>query len=199
MRAISDRMLPEPYRSWIDSSVDIPSGVRLLPRSVDVGYDALICFGFGGLVGGMGVLILVLPPWRFDPAQEGWAPYLWLAAICLGLWSVPALLLRRFVITLRARADERRGALRQGIFVAPEGMLVRMEPNRCHPIAMNRFKEAWVPPPVRPGVRHNPVMIVETLDGPVKFFAERLRASADEVNRVAKEQRRSGKKSGRRG
>jgi hypothetical protein len=199
MRALSDRMLPEPYRSWIDRAVDLPSGVRLLPRTVDVGYDALIFFGVGGMFGGMGALMVLLPPWRFDPTNEGWTPYLWLTVICLALASVPLLLLRRFIITLRARADERRGALRQGIFVGPEGMLVRMEPNRCHPIAMSRFKEAWVPPPIRPGRRRNPVMIVETLDGPVKFFAERLRANADEVNRVAKEQRRSGRKSGRRG
>ena len=191
-------MLPEPYRSWIDPDADLPPGVRLLPRTVDVGYDALIFFVVGGMFGGMAALMLFLPPWRFDPAQEGWTPYLWLGAICLGLWSVPVLLLRRLVITLRARADERRGVLRQGIFVGPKGMLVRMEPNRCHPIAMSRFKEAWVPPPIRPGHRHNPVLVVETLDGPVKFFAERLRASADEVNRVAKEQRRAGKKAGRR-
>src|SRR5688572_22278285 len=198
MRTIRDGTLPEPYRSWIDRGADLPPGVRLLPRAVDVGYDALTFFGLGGMFGGMALLMLLLPPWRFDPAQEGWTPYLWLAVISLVLWSVPLLLLRRFVITLRARADERRGALRQGIFVGPEGMLVRMEPNSCHPIAISRFKNAWVPPPIRPGVRHNPVMVVETLDGPVKFFAERLRASADEVNRVAKEQRRAGKKARRR-
>jgi hypothetical protein len=199
MRAISDRTLPEPYRSWIDRTADLPEGVRLLPRSVDVGYDALTFFGLGGMFGVMGALLVFLPPWRFDPAHEGWTPYVWLGVICLGLWSVPVLLLRRFVITLRARADEKRGALRQGIFVGPEGMLVRMEPNRGHPIAMNRFKEARILPPVRPGRNRNPVMIVDTLDGSVKFFAQRLRVSADEVNRVAKEQRRAGKKSGRRG
>jgi hypothetical protein len=197
MRAISDKSLPEPYRSWIDRTADLPSGVRLLPRSVDVGGDALALFGLGGMFGVMGALFVFLPPWRFDPAREGWTPYLLLGVICLALGSVPCLLLRRFVITLRAQADEKRGALRQGILVGPEGMLVRMEPNRGHPIALNRFKEARILPPVRPGRTRNPVMIVETLDGSVKFFAQRLRASADEVNRVAKEQRRAGKKAGR--
>src|SRR6185295_1012991 len=140
MRPVSDRRLPEPYRTWIDRSAPLPAGVRLLPRTVDVGTDVVTFLGVGGMVGGMGVLMCVLlRPWRLDPARDGWAPVLIMGAILLALWSVPVLLLRRLVRTLGARADLRHGALRQGVLLGPEGMLVRMEPGGGHPIPADRL------------------------------------------------------------
>ena len=148
MRALSDRRLAEPYRSWIDRAAPLPDGVRLLPRTVDVGNDALIFLMLGAVFGGMGALIAALmPPWRFNPAQTGWGPLLFLGAICLGLWSIPLLLLLRLTHTLGAAADQRRGALRQGVLVGADGLLVRMEPGRCHPIAAERFVAARLFPP----------------------------------------------------
>ena len=75
MRARSDRNLTEPYRSWIDRSVPLPDGVRLRPRTIDVGHDTVIFFMLGGMMGGMGVAIAALmPPWRFDVASSGCGP-----------------------------------------------------------------------------------------------------------------------------
>jgi len=114
MRSVSDRGLPEPYRTWIDRSGPLPAGVRLLPRTVDVGTDVVTFLGVGGMFGGMGALMLVLlRPWRLDPVRDGWAPVLIMGAILLALGSVPVLLLRRMVRTLGARADLRRGERRR--------------------------------------------------------------------------------------
>jgi hypothetical protein len=103
---------------------------------------------------------------------------------------VPLLLLRRFIRTLGARADQRRGTLRQGVFVGPEGVLVRLEPNRCHVIPAARFEGARILPPVRRTRSRNPVMNVDTRDGSVEFFARRLAATPDELGRAVKDVRR---------
>ena len=182
MRALPDRRLPEPYRAWIDRAAPPPSGVQLLPRTVDLGSDALAFLSLGVMFGVMGALFVLLPPWRFDPATEGWRPYLILAAVCAALWSVPFLLLRRLVRTLLAQADLKRGTLRQGVFVGPEGMLVRMEPNRSHPIPRDRFVLARLFPPDKSRDGRKKTLVIETLDGVVEFFAERLDAHPERIN-----------------
>ena len=187
MRAISDRRLPEPYRSWIDGSAPLPSAVRLLPRTVDVGGDVLAFLALGLMFGVMGALFVLLPPWRFDPATEGWQPYLFLAAICLALWSVPVLLFRRVALALWAQAELKRGTLRQGVLIGPEGVLVRMEPNRCHAIPADRFVLAKLFPPEKSRDPRKRTLIVETLDGVVEFFAERLAAHPEQINTAAAE------------
>ena len=187
MRAISDRTLPEPYRSWIDRSASLPSAVRVLPRTVDLGSDLVAFLALGSMFGVMGALFVLLPPWRFDPATEGWRPYLVLAALCSALWSVPLLLLRRVALTLGAQADLKRGTLRQGVLVGPEGMLVRMEPNRCHPIPLDRFVLATLFPPEKSRDGRKRTLIIETLDGVVEFFAERLDAHPERINAAATE------------
>jgi hypothetical protein len=175
LRARSDRKLAEPYRSWIDRRVPLPDGVRLLPRTIDVGSDALIFLMLGGMMGGMGVVIAsLMPPWQLQVARSGWGPPLLLGAICLGLWSVPLLLLRRLIHTLGAAADQRRGALRQGVLVGAEGLLVRMEPGRCHPIAAEQFVAARLFPPKASQDRRKPTLIVETREGIYRFLALRL-------------------------
>jgi hypothetical protein len=188
MRALSDRKLAEPYKSWIDRAVPLPDGVRLLPRTVDVGHDALVFLMLGAMFGGMGALVAALmPPWRFDPAETGWGPPLFLGAICLALWSVPLLLLRRLIHTLGAAADQRRGALRQGVLVGAEGLLVRMEPGRGHPIAADQFVAARLFPPKDSQDRRKPTVIVETRQGTVEFFADRLAAPPEDIHRAARE------------
>lgn len=187
MRAVSDRTLAEPYRTWIRRSAPLPASVRLLPRTIDVGTDAFTFLLLGIMLGGMGGLILFLPPWRFEPSTEGWPPYLFLAAIVSALWIGPLVLLRRLFRTFRARQDQERGALRQGVFLGPEGMLVRMEPNRCHAIASARFVTAKRFPPETSRDGRKPTVILETLDGDVSFFAERLAASAKDINHAASE------------
>jgi hypothetical protein len=140
------------------------------------------------MFGGMGVLIFtLLRPWRLDPTRDGWTPILIIAGLCLALWSVPLLLLRRLVRALGARADLRRGTLRQGVFLGPEGMLVRMEGSGAHPIAADRFVGARRFPPEESRDGRKPTLVIETLDGSVEFFAERLGAGARDIQQAARE------------
>ena len=69
--------------------------------------------------------------------------------------------------------------------IGPKGVLVRMEPNRCHPIAVDRFIVARRIPPKNSRGERRPAIIIETLDGKIDFFAERLAAGADEMNSAA--------------
>ena len=75
----------------------------MLPRTVDLGSDLMVFLTMGLMFGVMGALLVLLPPWRFDPATEGWQPYLFLGAISAALWSVPLLLLRRVLRTVDLR------------------------------------------------------------------------------------------------
>jgi hypothetical protein len=188
VRSLSDRRLPEPYRSWIDRSAPLPAGVRLLPRTVDTGGDTFTFLLVGGMFGGMGVLMFtLLRPWRLDPARDGWTPILIIGGLCLALWSVPLLLARRMVRAMGARADVRRGALRQGVFLGAEGVLVRMEPNGAHAIAADRFIGARRFPPEQSRDTRKPTLVIETLDGNVEFFADRLAAGARDIQQAARE------------
>jgi len=188
VRATSDRRLPEPYRSWIDRSAALPAGVRLLPRTVDTSTDVFTFLGVGGMFGGMGALMLVLlRPWRLDPVRDGWTPILIMGGLLLALWSVPLLLLRRMIRTLGARADLRRGTLRQGLLLGPEGLLVRMEPGGGRPIAAGRFVGARLFPPPESQDRRKRTLVIETLDGDVEFFAERLSVGPPGVHDAARE------------
>ena len=184
MRSIRDRELPEPFQAWIDRRQPLPAEVILFPRAVPLWSDLAILVMLGGMFGGMGVLIVtMMPPWRFDPAETGWTPHLFIGAICLGLWSVPLLLLRRTWITAWAARDRRRGRLRQGVFLGPAGMLVRMEPNCCYPIAWERFVVARFSPRMKTGEPEHPSTIIETRDGQVAFFSDRLSVEPDEICR----------------
>jgi hypothetical protein len=182
--------LSEPYRSWIDRAQPLPAGVRLLPRTVKVAGDVLLFLLLGGMFGGMGVLILTLGPLRFDPANEGWSPYLFLGTLIVGLWLVPLVLLLRAWRTVGAWNDRKRGTLRQGILVGPEGVLVRVEPNWCYPIDADRFVEALFR--VSRGRRVAPASFfrIETLDGLVEFFSDRVDSSPDYLNRLVRKGRK---------
>src|SRR4029453_2227202 len=188
MRPVSDRGLPEPYRTWIDRSGPLPAGVRLLPRTVDVGTDVVTFLGGGGVFGGVGAFIFVLlRPWRLDPVRDGWTPILIMGGLLLALWSVPVLLLRRMVRTLGARADLRRGTLRQGILLGPEGMLVRMEPNGGRTSPADGFVGARLFPPLESKDRRKRTLVVETRDGDVEFFAERLSVGPRGIHEAARD------------
>ncbi len=184
MRAISDRKLPEPYRSWIDRAAALPPNVRLFPRTIKVGTDLMFFLLLGVMFGGMGTMFFV-GLWNFPSGNGGWPARIVLAGVGAALWLVPLLLGRRLWFAIFAQRDSRRGTLRQGIMVGPEGVLVRMEPNRCHPIAVDRFIVARRFPPKNSRGERRPAIIIETLDGKIDFFAERLAAGADEINRAA--------------
>ena len=173
MRALADRRLPEPYRGWIDRAVALPPDVVMLPRTIDVGGDALLLVALTLPLGAVGTFFLMMAS-RVRLATDGWAPLLITGLVGVGLWIAPVLLLRRLVRTVGASADRKRGALRQGIFIGAEGALVRMEPDSCHPIPADRFVSAkLVPPPSRSRSRAS-MVVVETLDGTIQLFADRL-------------------------
>ena len=162
--------------------------MRLLPRTVDASTDIFTFLGVGGMFGGMGVLMFtLLRPWRLDPVRDGWTPILIMGGLLLALWSVPLLLLRRMVRTLGARADLRRGTLRQGLLLGPAGMLVRMEPGGGRPISEGRFVGARLFPPAESNDGRKRTLVIETLDGDVEFFAERLSVGPPGVHAAARE------------
>ena len=185
MRAISDRKLREPYRSWIDRREPLPAEVRLLPRSIHVGSDWLsllnACITFGAMGG---ILLSLAQPWRWNPATGDMPPHLALGIIGLLLWLVPLVVVRRLLFTIGARRDRQRGTLRQGLFLGPEGILVRLRPNRCHPIDADRFVVAKLFPPAS---ADDQTLIIETLDGEVRVDADDLTAGPDEINAAARE------------
>jgi hypothetical protein len=172
MRGLPDRRLPEPFDRWIDRAVALPPDVVLLPRTIDVGGDAVAFFGLLVPLGAVGAFFLLIAS-RIRPQTDGWAPLVITAGGGLALWSAPVFLLRRLIRTVGARKDRDRGVLRQGIFVGPEGALVRMERDSGHPIPPDRFVSATLVPSIGRGPR-TPTIVVETLDGRINLFADRL-------------------------
>jgi hypothetical protein len=61
-----------------------------------------------------------------------------------------------------------------------------MEPIRCHSIAADRFGVARLGPPASSRSARQKTLIVETLDGKVCFFPERLTGGANEINSAAR-------------
>jgi hypothetical protein len=66
-----------------------------------------------------------------------------------------------------------------------------MEPGRCHPIAAEQFVAARLFPPKASQDRRKPTLIVETREGTVEFFADRLAAQPEDIHRAARERWRS--------
>ena len=190
MRTRPDRSLAEPYRSWIDRSRPLPPQVRLLPRTVSVTLDLITFLGLGGLCGGMGAFLLVMLSWVLEARPVPWLAGLVLAAVGLGLVLVPLLLGRRLWLTLGARRDQRGGVLRQGILLGPAGLLVRLEPNRCYPVGADRFVGATY----RESRGRTPKTFfrLETWDGWLEFFAERIEGRPQEVTHSMRAARSGG-------
>lgn len=174
MNSVPDRQLSEPFRSWIDGRQPLPKGVRLFPRAVRVVHDVLyfvlsvvMFLGLAFLVHGLFWEDLVRADARWEPILSTGAAFLLLALI-------PLFSLRRMCITIATERDRRRGVMRQGILVGPEGILVRMEPNDCYPVPLDRFLSAAVVH--RPSGQESSLsrFVIETLDGPVDYYYKRL-------------------------
>jgi membrane protein implicated in regulation of membrane protease activity len=177
-RRVRDRHLPEPFRSWIDRAAPLPPGVTILPRTVSVlGAVLLVFLAVIGCVG-LGVPIATVVP-RADLDAGGWAVVGLIAAALVGLlvWQV-----HRLGRAIGARRDRAAGALRQGILVGSEGVLVRLAPNRCYPILADRFlrAEEWS----GGGVEGSDYLRIVTRDGPVDIWDHDITADAAEVNRA---------------
>jgi hypothetical protein len=189
LRPAPDRNLPEPYQSWIDGAQPLPAHVRLLPRSVAILHDLGMFVVLGVLIIGMDLLValLFLPAFA---AAGGWVPIAVVVGFCLLLGLIPLYLLRRLCITLSAWRQLKRGTLRQGILVGPAGVLVRMEPNRCYAIALDRFVNATIETSASEG-RVPSDFVIETLDGRVAFFLDWSSNSPEQLNSCVAELRSS--------
>lgn len=185
MRSLRDSQLPEPFRSWIERERPVPAQVRLLPRTMEVFFELGMFVILGVMFFGMDVLMIVI----FGPvfARGDWGGILALAGVCSLLAIVPLYLLRRLFITIGASRDRKYGTLRQGVFVGREGVLVRMEPNGCYPIAADRFVQARQ--------RRNGRYVdfhIDTLDGAVAFPLERLSVPPEHLNHCVEVLRKTG-------
>jgi hypothetical protein len=181
MTSTRDRLLPTPFVTWIDRDRPLPHDVRFIPRTIQFGTDLGTFLIVGGMFVGMGALIALLPPWHLE--RRAWFALLILAIVCGGLWLVPVLLLRRLIRTAAARRDQQSGCLRQGVFLGPEGLLVRLEPNQAYAISWARFVEARLFPPDESRDSRKRRLVIDTLDGTCEFFAERLTAGPDDIHR----------------
>ena len=192
-RAVRDNAMPEPYRSWIDRSKPLPASVRLLPRALNVFYDLGIFLILGLMFAGMAALIVLIMPWRATGAPV--IMVLVIGIMVSGLLIVPFVLLRRLIRTIVATRDQKRGVLRQGILVGPEGLLVRIEPNDCFPVPADRFLGAELR--ISGGPTDNDHAVekeyfrIETENGPIEFFSERLADTPKNLNRIVREVRKN--------
>lgn len=184
MRPVRGHRLSEPFRTWIDRAVPLPSGVTVLPRIVNVTSDGLaVVLAVIGCVG-IGTPMAAVAP-RTEMGAGGWAVFALISAALLGFlsWNV-----YRLWRTIRARRDEKAGALRLGILVGPEGILVRLTPNRCYPIPMDRFvrAERWS----GGGEDGSDYLRVVTLDGPIDIGEDGITADAADLSQTVAVARR---------
>lgn len=193
LRPVADRRLPEPYRSWIDGTRPLPAQVRLIPRTVAVLYDLSLCLPIGLMFTAMDIVIVMMF-WQPLVAGRAWGAMMIVGTVCFLLALIPWYLLRRVLNTIGAWRQLKRGTLRQGILVGPEGVLVRMERNRCYAVALDRFVNARVEVGL---VRSNnwsrhqemPDFMIETLDGPVAFYLDWSSAPPEQLNELVAELR----------
>lgn len=194
LRRVRDRRLPEPYRSWIDRSQTLPTQVQILPRAVHPVYDLLMFLIVGGLFMIMPVLSITM---FWDSMMRGFANGEYGIIVFVGGFSllvawVPLLLLKRLWVSLGAYRDLQRNRLRQGIMVGPAGVLVRMEPNRCYPFALDGFVNAKIQDD-SDSENSARLFVVETLDGTTDFFFERITGPPDQLNRMVAQARSMGR------
>lgn len=172
MRACADGDLGLPYLTWIDPNVPLSDKVELIPRVITPGHNflgfvsALVSFGSMGA-------FLAYFAWRWHEAGAGLTMPLLMTLIAVGIWAVPWVLGRRWLRSLSAASQQRRGQLRQGILLGAEGLLVRLEPNSCYAVAWDRYLGAKR---FHRGAG-SALLQVETLDGPVNFPSHWLRTT----------------------
>lgn len=185
MRAIRDRALPQPFSSWIDPSEPLPKEVRLQKRTVKV-FDDLVGFlMLGGLFGGMGAVWGIVPVLYYDPKKDGLLVPLALAAVAVCCFWVPYELGRSLWTTLAAARDARKGRLRLGFFLGPEGLLSRLTPNQCYVVPWERFVEARRFPPAGSIDGTPPRLVVETLDGSFECRCDGVEANETMLHQAA--------------
>jgi hypothetical protein len=98
-------------------------------------------------------------------------------------FGIPVWMAHRLWRTIGALHDQKANSLRQGVLVCPQGVLVRLVPNRCYPIPMERFVkvEEWSGGGSGGG---EDSLRIETRDGPIDFVADHFTVGADGVNQA---------------
>lgn len=111
---------------------------------------------------------------------EGWGAIALIASALLGyLYWVS----RRLWVSIVAYRDRKAGVLRLGILIGPEGVLVRINPNRCYAVPLERFVKAvsWS----GGGDSGSDYLRIVTKDGEIDIWDHDIAADANEVNGVA--------------
>jgi hypothetical protein len=106
-------------------------------------------------------------------------------------FGIPLWMALRLCGSIRARRDQQAGTLRQGVLVGPEGLLVRLTPNCCRVVLMDRFVTAkeWS----GGGEEGTGWLTIETKDGPLDLLAGSLAVGSAAVNQAVAATRRHGR------
>ncbi len=189
LRKQRDRQLEEPYRSWINGEVSLPADVTILPRKIDVQSDAmLLCAVVFGCSTIAFIIFLALQgplkSTRFDFSADGILAFVLIGSVVVFLH---VLTIRRLYWSLGARREQRHGKLRQGIIVGPAGVLVRLCPNQCYVVPLEKFMRAktWA----GGGDSSEEYICIETKDGDIDFSDRFLSVNAEAVNQSVFEAR----------
>lgn len=179
MRSVRDKNLPEPFRLWIDRTYTLPANVRVLPRIISP-ITELTLFMIGlASCGVMGTVLFSFVPYA-KISTEGWSV---IAVIAAALFGYLYWVGRRLWVSIVAYRDRKAGVLRLGILIGPEGLLVRINPNRCYPVVMAKFVKAdtWS----GGGDSGSDYLRIVTKDGDIDIWDHDIAADANEVNEVA--------------
>lgn len=187
MKTSRDSVLTPPFREWIEPALPLPQHVTLVPRTISIALDALLLVLFGGFFGPFAALMIraiYLDHARGETGSDrAWIGMTILAALCL--WVV-LFFVRRLVVTCRAALARSRNTLRQGVFVGREGILIRLEPNRCLAIPADRFVSAQRYPPAESRDPRAARIDIETKDGPFTFMESRCEGGASAIESAVK-------------
>ncbi len=184
LRRLRDNQLEEPYRSWINRDVSLPAEVVFLPRRIKVQSETAVLLGVISFAM-CGLFIL----WAFRPIVSSAYrdPFFLVALFTIAILFPPCWLFWRLCVTIGAYRDQRKGKLRQGVFVGPAGIVVRLSPNRCFVVRLERFLTAttWS----SGGDSSAEFFCIDTKDGIVDFSEDSLTADTDAVNHAVFEAR----------
>lgn len=181
-----DSQLEEPYRSWINGKVSLPEDVTILPRKIAVQPAAML---FVAVVLGCATFATLLLPGAFASLPTDESTDSFLTVVLIGSLTVflPFLTLGHLFVTLSARRELSRRKLRQGIIVGSVGILVRLAPNKCFVIPLERFLRAvrWS----GGGDCTEEFICIETQDGKIDFSERSLSVDAAAINQSVFEAR----------